>query len=330
MTLSKFFPGTGATLASSVTASLLLVSPALAHVTLESPEAAAGATYRAVVRVPHGCDGEATQELHVTLPEGFYAAKPMPKAGWQLETVTGAYATPYMNHGTEMTEGLREIVWSGGNLQDDWYDEFVFRGTVGPNMAPGSVLSFPVVQVCASGTADWSDTSGAAGVPNPAPSVTVTSAAIGGHEHGEMAGMAAMDEPVTLGALKIAAPFIRATLPNQPVGGGFVSIENTGEAADRLIGATAEVAGKVEVHQMEMQGDVMKMRELADGLEIPAGETVTLTPGGLHIMFMDLHAGLEEGQSIPVTLEFETAGKVQVIFPVRARDAVADMPAHQH
>lgn len=324
MTYSKLILAAGATLA--------LASPALSHVTLESGQAPAGATYRAVLRIPHGCDGEATQEVHVTLPEGFYAAKPMPKAGWQLETATGSYATPFMNHGTEMTEGLRQIVWSGGALQDDWYDEFVFRGTIGPDLAAGTVLSFPVVQVCANGTADWSDTSGASGVDNPAPTLTVQAAEAGGHGHGHghMDGMQAEAGPVTLGALTLSHPFIRATLPNQPVGGGFLVIENTGDVADRLIGATADVAGKVEVHEMEMQGDVMKMRELAEGLEIPAGETVALTPGGLHIMLMDLQAGLVEGQSIPVTLEFEQAGKVEVTFPVKARDAAAGDAAHQH
>ncbi len=312
MTLPKLILAAGATLA--------LAGPALSHVSLEASEAAAGSTYRAVLRIPHGCAGEATQEVHVTLPDGFYAAKPMPKAGWQLSTETGGYATPYMNHGTEMTEGLREIIWSGGNLLDDWYDEFIFRGTVGPDLAPGTVLAFPVVQVCASGTADWSDTSGAAGVENPAPKLTVTSAAVGGHMHG---GMAYMGGPVTLGSLTLSEPFLRATLPNQPVGGGFLQIHNAGEASDRLIGATSDVAERVEVHEMEMQGDVMKMRQLSEGLEIPAGETVTLTPGGLHIMFMGLKAGLTEGESVPVTLEFAHAGKVEVTFPVKARDAKA-------
>ena len=174
----------------------LATTPALAHATLEVKEAAAGAAYRAVIRVGHGCEGQATQTLRVKLPDGFYNAKPMPKAGWTLETVKGAYATPFDNHGKEMTEGTREVVWSGGDLQDDWYDEFVLRGTVGPEVAPGTVLYFQTVQECASGTADWTDTTGNQELPNPAPGLTVTEAvAKPGHGHGHGAQAAALDVP---------------------------------------------------------------------------------------------------------------------------------------
>ena len=81
----------------------LASTPVLAHATLEAKEAPAGAVYRAVIRIGHGCKGEATHTLRVKLPEGFYNAKPMPKAGWTLETGKGAYATPFDNHGKQMT-----------------------------------------------------------------------------------------------------------------------------------------------------------------------------------------------------------------------------------
>ena len=97
---------------------------------------------------------------------------------------------------------------------------------------------------------------------------------------------------VHLGGINISAPFTRATLPNAPVGGGFLTIENTGYQTDRLISATSSVAGDTQIHEMSMQGDVMKMRELAEGLEIPAGATVALAPGGYHIMFMGLNQAL--------------------------------------
>ena len=83
---------------------LASLSAANAHMTLETAEAPAGGSYKAVIRVPHGCDGAATTEIRVQVPEGFYSVKPMPHAGWQLETVTGAYAETYMNHGRPVTD----------------------------------------------------------------------------------------------------------------------------------------------------------------------------------------------------------------------------------
>ena len=130
---------------------------------------------------------------------------------------------------------------------------------------------------------------------------------------------------IHLGDINISLPFTRATLPNAPVGGGFLTIENTGTEPDRLISVASTVAGATQIHEMAMQGDVMKMRELADGLEIPAGETVVLAPGGFHIMFMGLKQAFVEGETIAVTLTFEKAGSVEVLLPVGA--AAADAPA---
>ena len=119
-----------------------LVGAASAHVTLETAQAPSNSTYKAVLRVPHGCAGAATLKVRVQIPEGFIGVKPMPKAGWSLKVEQGPYATPFDNHGKEMTSGAREISWSGGELADDWYDEFIIRGTVGPEVAPGTVLYF--------------------------------------------------------------------------------------------------------------------------------------------------------------------------------------------
>lgn len=310
----------------------LAAAPAYAHATLETKEAPAGAAYRAVIRIGHGCEGQATQTLRIKLPEGFYNAKPMPKAGWTLETVKGAYATPFDNHGKPMTEGTREVIWSGGDLQDDWYDEFVLRGTVGPEVAPGTVLYFQTVQECAIGTADWTDTSGNPDLPNPAPGLTVTEAAAKpghGHGHGHGAQPAASDSaasdtaapaPVVLGDLTLSNPYSRATPPKAPVAGGFLTITNAG-GDDRLVSVSAEaISDHGEIHDMEMAGDVMKMRHLPDGLPIPAGATVELVPGGLHLMFMGLKQPLVAGDQIKVRLVFERAGEVELPMTVIARD----------
>jgi copper(I)-binding protein/uncharacterized protein YcnI len=318
-----FFAGALVALAGSVSA----------HATLEQKEARAGATTKITLRIPHGCKGEATHTVRLSLPDGFYAAKPMPKPGWDLTTRTGPYATPYDNHGTEMTEGVREVVWSGGQLKDGWYDEFTVRGTLGADIAPQTVLFFPAVQDCATGTADWTDTTGSHDVPNPAPKLTVVAGdADQGHAHGHGhsagAGAGADDAmaPVKAGDLEIAGGFSRATLPNAPVGGGFMTITNTGSEDDRLVGAASSAAGHLEVHEMAMEGDVMKMRELADGLPVPAGATVELKPGGYHIMFMDLKAPLVEGETVSVTLTFEKAGEVEVPLTIGKMNAAG----HDH
>lgn len=132
----------------------LTATPALAHVTLETPQAAVGSTYKAVLRVPHGCDGKATVAIRVRLPEGFVAAKPMPKPGWELKTIDGKYAKAYTLHGEAVTEGVREIDWTGGNLSDAFYDEFVLRGTLAGDLSAGETLYFPVVQECEGGAVE--------------------------------------------------------------------------------------------------------------------------------------------------------------------------------
>lgn len=142
------------TLLASTALMLAATFGANAHVTFEVKEAAAGSTYKAVLRVPHGCEGQATLKVRVAIPDGFYNVKPMPKAGWTLETVTGAYAKPFENHGTTVTEGVREIVWTG-ELADAHYDEFVFRGSLGKDLAADSTLYVPVVQECATAAERW-------------------------------------------------------------------------------------------------------------------------------------------------------------------------------
>ena len=139
----------------------------------------------------------------------------------------------------------------------------------------------------------------------------------------------AHDGVVHLGALNISLPFTRATLPNAPVGGGFLTIENEGPDADRLISASSPAAATVQVHEMAVQGDMMKMRPLAEGLELPPGETTVLAPGGFHLMFMGLKQAFVEGETVPVTLVFEKAGTVEIALPVLgAAVGAPDMHGH--
>ena len=101
---------------------------ASAHITLENPQAPVGASYKAVLRVPHGCEKSATTAVRVRIPDGFIEVKPMPKPGWKLDVVRGKYQKPMSVRGTKVTEGVTEVDWSGGNLPDAYYDEFVLTG----------------------------------------------------------------------------------------------------------------------------------------------------------------------------------------------------------
>lgn len=142
-------------IAMAACAAILVASfaPARAHVTLEQGQAAAGSTYKAVLRVPHGCSGSPTLRLRVRIPDGVANVKPMPKAGWELTTVKGPLAQPVAgDHGARVTEGVREIVWSG-RLLDEHYDEFVFRASL-PD-APNTTLHIPVVSECEVGVDRW-------------------------------------------------------------------------------------------------------------------------------------------------------------------------------
>ena len=116
--------------------------------------------------------------------------------------------------------------------------------------------------------------------------------------------------------LMIQHPYIRETPPKAPVAGGFMEIHNQGKTADRLIGVTVDFAKRVEIHNITMKDNIMKMFHLKDGLDIPAGQTVILKPGSLHLMFMRLNKQLTQGETYLVTLAFEKAGKMDVIFNV--------------
>jgi uncharacterized protein YcnI len=153
---------TAAAFAAATVGLLAMCSPAMAHIVLQVEDAQVGAAYRAVLVVGHGCGDEATTGMRVQVPEGFYNVKPMPKAGWTIDTVTGPYQTPFINHGTEITEGVTEISWTGGSL-------------------PNATFYFPVIQTCGALEDAWIDQSGDHDVEFPAPSVTLSPAA--GHAH---------------------------------------------------------------------------------------------------------------------------------------------------
>lgn len=331
-------------------ATLASTTAVFAHATFANQPAKIGSYVAATLQVPHGCDGKATNEVQIKLPEGFISAKPMPKPGWEIEVITGDYQNSYDNHGKAVKSGPVEIRFKNGELPDNFYDTFVVYGKVAAG-DPAVGLAFPTVQLCgADSKVAWDQVAAPGQDPHdldgPAPVLKLVAAegdAHGGHgAHGAPAEQAAADghgahgahgdhsghgdhmaatnpggfEPVTAGDLELTAGFTRAMLPGQPVGGGFITIANKGGADDKLVSATSAQAGEVQLHEMAMEGDVMKMRQLNDGIAIPAGQTVELKPGGLHLMFYKVAEPFKEGASVNVTLTFEKAGAVDVVLPV--------------
>lgn len=131
----------------------------------------------------------------------------------------------------------------------------------------------------------------------------------------------------TAGSLHVRHPWSRATPNGAKVAAGYLTIDNQGSAPDRLLGGSApEVASRIEVHQMSTEGGVMKMHPVEGGLEIKPGASVTLAPGGYHLMLMDLKRPLAPGDEVKGALTFEHAGTVPIAFEVQSIGAPAPSP----
>jgi periplasmic copper chaperone A len=167
--MTRFLP------AAAVAAWLASSAPALAHVELQADKAPAGSSYKAVLMVPHGCGGAATTGLRVKIPDGVIGVKPMPKPGWRIATKSAKLAQPIEMEGMKLTESVTEIDWTGGNLPDNFYDEFAFLVSL-PDR-PGEVLYFPVIQECTRGQTRWIEIPAqghsSEDLKTPAPSLTL-------------------------------------------------------------------------------------------------------------------------------------------------------------
>jgi len=135
----------------------------------------------------------------------------------------------------------------------------------------------------------------------------------------------ALAQAFKAGDIVIEKPWARATPKGAQVGGGYMVVQNNGAAPDRLTGGAADFA-TVEVHQMKSVNGVMEMRELKNGLAIPAHGSVALAPGGYHLMFTHLKHPLTKGEVVKVTLDFQHAGSVPVAFPVMGIGAAGPEP----
>ena len=316
---------------------LLLLSAvpavALAHPEFEKAAAPVDGAYTAELQLPHGCSGEPTTEVDIKLPEGFLAAKAVPRTDWQIEVVNGKYQKSYTLNGQTVSEGPTVIRWKNGNLPDEFPDTFVFSGQFS-GIPAGTAVPFVLTQFCGKKKVVWDNIprhgQHAHDLRHPAPIVMLTDASHPAVQevddvHDRMDGMlmpAAADDveftPVAAGDLEITAAAIKAMTPGQPVGGGYLTIVNKGKADDRLVSVSLdEGAKRVELHEMAMSNDVMTMRQLNDGIVLPAGQTVEMKPGGLHMMIMGVKKPFTAGESVHATLTFEKAGTVELTIPVK-------------
>jgi periplasmic copper chaperone A len=179
-------------------AALAIITPAsavLGHVVLEGQTALAGRSYKAVLKVGHGCEGSPTTAMRVTIPAGFMGAKPMPKAGWTLAIKTSKLAMPYDNHGKQVTEDVSEITWTAMSkdsyLPEAFYDEFILRGglpsKVNEGVGDSGAMWFKVLQTCEKGSNDWSQIPASGvdtqGLKSPAALLEIIPSGAAGHQH---------------------------------------------------------------------------------------------------------------------------------------------------
>jgi len=285
-------------------AALLAGNAAFAHVTLPAGGATAGSRYEAAFRVGHACQGaSATSGITVQLPEGFTLQQAQPRAGWTLGTAG------------------RTVAWKADRPQDavpaSEKTEFVLRGTLPDKPGP---LYFKVLQTCDNGSADWAQVPTGTGDKPAFPAARLDVLA---------PGVAPVD---------IKDAWIRTAVQGQSGTGGFMKLQ--APSGSRLVGISTPEAGLAEVHEMKMDGDVMRMRPLPNGLELPARQTVELKPGGYHLMLTQLKQALPVGGTVPLTLDFVDAegrkSSAKVELPVRAAPpggAAAgghDMPGMRH
>lgn len=132
-----------------------------------------------------------------------------------------------------------------------------------------------------------------------------------------------------IGTLEIVHPWSRATLPGAKVAVGYMTLKNAGSETDRLQSASSGLGSKVEIHQMSVDDQgVMTMRPVPDGIDLPPGSTVELSPGSFHLMFMDIREPAVQGTKFKATLTFEKAGAVDVEFAVEAATDGEDHHSH--
>lgn len=302
-----------------------LAQPVGAHASLEVKEAKVGAGYKAVVSVPHGCKGQATTEVSIDIPEGVIGVKPMPKPGWKLSVEKGAYARTYnFYHGDKKSEGVKRVTWSGGELPDEFFDQFVLSTFVAGELAPGTKLAFPVTQKCANGELKWNEIAAEGVDPHsleyPAPQLLLVAGGDDHHHH-------AQPGDVKVNGMALTGPWTRPASAGG-MGVGYVKITNEGSEPDVLLGASSDVAERVELHETTISADGVASMKPVKQVEIAPGQSIELKPGGMHIMLIGLKDAIKDGV-VKLTLNLKKAGSIPVDLSVRT-SAPAAGEEHKH
>jgi copper(I)-binding protein len=277
---------TRSTLQTFAAACALVTGSAMAHITLPPGGVTAGSRYDAAFRVGHPCQGStSTNAVAVQLPDGFTLQSVVPREGWANSTAGRTVTWKAERPEKALPQGERA--------------EFIVRGQVTDK--PGT-LFFKVLQSCDKGTADWAQ------VPANADDKPAFGAA-------RLEVLAPGVAPV-----EVRDAWVRTAVAGQSGTGAFMKI--TAPSGSRLVGITTPDAGLAEVHEMKMDGDVMRMRPLSSGLDLPARQTVELKPGGFHLMLTQLKQPLPVGATVPVSLQFVDAegrkSSTQLQLPVLA------------
>jgi periplasmic copper chaperone A len=261
-----------------------------AQVVLSRTAFESGVNFAAFFKVEHGCDGSPTLSLRVEIPQDVTVVELPEKEGWTKNA--------------EKTGGRISAVTWRGHLEGGQPDQF---GVLLKLPSRTGAVYFPAIQHCAKGEMRWTEIPAAGQtvkLQRPAPSVELT---------------AAQARPTSYmqGDIMVMQAWTRATPPGAPTGAGYLTVMNHGTLPDTLLGGSTPAAEKFEIHQMSTAGGVISMRPARDGVPVPPGATVTLTPeGGYHIMLTGLKTPLKAGTRIPATLNFSKAGAMKIELSV--------------
>lgn len=278
----------------------LLPALAQAHITLPPGGARVGTNHTAAFRVGHACAGaKATTGITLRAPAGFRITEVPERAGWTVQRQGQQVRWTANSPAQALPAGERTTFVVTGRLPEQ----------------PGT-LWFKVLQQCDQGASDWATVPGVDGAPAkpdfPAARLDVLAA-----------GVAAVDAQ---------QPWMRPAVVGQGATGMFVTL--SAPAGARLMGGSTPVAEAVEVHTMSMDNNVMRMRALPDGLELPAGQAVSLAPGSHHIMLMRPRQPIAAGSTVPMTLTFRDpdgqTSRMTLQVPVMVAPPQAAVPAHGH
>jgi copper(I)-binding protein len=289
---------------------------AAAHAVFDRAFIGSGQIVRLSIAIEHGCNGSPTTALRAILPEGLIVTNVFAADGMSVETKKSRFERNWNGPQGSVSEGIKEIIWSGAAVPDKKRGEFPFEIFVSSDLPLGHTLAVPVTQNCENGSQSWIEQA---------------------------------TTPEAQDRLKSPAPLLRVVKPEQahldirngrsrvtpngaPVAGGYITIRNMSDKPDRLVAATLPLAARAEIHEMSMTDGIMRMRALDKGLEIPAGGTVELKQGSYHLMFIKPSRAFVEGEWIDGTLTFERAGTLPVRFKVEAVGGTNQQSGagHQH